>query len=76
MVCKVSQHGRVCKEQSGEDEELRTEGSKARTLLRLVRRCRLTSSRNLGLSGMNFKATMDTVQGRAQTMTNTLQLWK
>lgn len=36
----------------------------------------LTSSRNRGLSGMNFSATKEAMQGREQTRTKTLQLWK
>jgi len=36
----------------------------------------LTSSKNRGLSGMNFSATREATQGREQTSTKTLQLWK
>lgn len=36
----------------------------------------LTSSKNRGLSGMNFSATREAMQGREQTRTKTLQLWK
>lgn len=36
----------------------------------------LTSSKNRGLSGMNFSATREAMQGRAHTSTKTLQLWK
>lgn len=36
----------------------------------------LTSSKNRGLSGMNFRATREAMQGREQTRTKTLQLWK
>lgn len=36
----------------------------------------LTSSKKRGLSGMNFSATREAMQGRAHTSTKTLQLWK
>lgn len=35
----------------------------------------LTSSKKRGLSGMNFSATREAIQGREQTSTKTLQLW-